>query len=443
MTSGTFCLTVLLTGLSTLSAAQTTAVFGSHEEVIVPFDTLDHDLFFAHFRTTPDFDRVRIVGMGEATHGTHEFFALKCETFKYLVLHHGYTVFGIEASFGGCCFINDVLATGGDVDAAMQHFDFWTWRTQEVRELLVWIRDHNRGRPSKEQVRFCGFDMQDMLAPVQYINSTCMDPSEAALATIVKPVTDVSEVELYRRTNDPEVRYRDTLRTVYAEMEHWLAYRSLELGPDSSGSRFRTLRRCASTFRQALGASSGSFAYRDSCMAVNVAAIQQETGAKMFLWAHNGHINLTYSEGTSALMGEPMGGYLKERYADAYLAIGFMFSGGSFQAVKGPNSLSGAALKYVFARRSLYKGLMECQVPEIERNSLSTAFEHTGHNFLFIDLDRTTDALFSTPQRAYDMGAVYMSPRRSSSSISAKQQFNGLVYVRQTTEARPFHVPRR
>ena len=106
-------------------------------------------------------DGVRVVGLGEATHGTREFFQLKHRLFEYLVTSLGYSVLAMEASESGALAV-DAYVRGGDGDAAsvVAGLGFWTWRTEEVVALVEWMRSYNAGRPDSQQVGFAGIDPQ-------------------------------------------------------------------------------------------------------------------------------------------------------------------------------------------------------------------------------------------------------------------------------------------
>ena len=68
--------------------------------------------------------------MGEATHGTHEFFQLKHRMLEFLVERMGFTVFGIEANWPESLAVNDYVLNGnGDPAKALAGFYFWTWNT--------------------------------------------------------------------------------------------------------------------------------------------------------------------------------------------------------------------------------------------------------------------------------------------------------------------------
>ncbi len=105
------------------------------------------------------FAEATVVGLGETTHGTREFFQMKHRMLEYLVERHGFTVFGIEANRTECRAINDYIQTGnGDPKEALAGIYFWTWNTHEVLDLIEWMRAYNASHPKKLQ--FVGFDAQ-------------------------------------------------------------------------------------------------------------------------------------------------------------------------------------------------------------------------------------------------------------------------------------------
>lgn len=104
----------------------------------------------------------RIVSIGEATHGTREVFRMKHRVFEMLVAKMGFRYFGIEASLPDCTPISEYVLHGeGNPEAVLHGQGFWTWDTEEVLELINWMRAYNAGRPDQEKVHFFGYDMQN------------------------------------------------------------------------------------------------------------------------------------------------------------------------------------------------------------------------------------------------------------------------------------------
>ena len=105
--------------------------------------------------------RARLVALGEATHGTREFFQLKHRMLEFLVSELGFTVFGIEATMPEAFDVNEFVLTGkGDPARALAGMYFWTWDTEEVLEMIRWMRNYNSDPRHEKKVKFYGFDAQ-------------------------------------------------------------------------------------------------------------------------------------------------------------------------------------------------------------------------------------------------------------------------------------------
>src|SRR5215216_3686976 len=101
----------------------------------------------------------RIVSLGEATHGTREFFQLKHRILEFLATEMGFTIFSIEANMPEAYRLNDYVLNGtGDPAELLRGMYFWTWNTEEVLEMIRWMRTFNQS--GRGRVQFTGFDMQ-------------------------------------------------------------------------------------------------------------------------------------------------------------------------------------------------------------------------------------------------------------------------------------------
>ena len=101
----------------------------------------------------------RIVSLGEATHGSREFFQLKHRMLEFLATEKGFTIFSIEANMPEAYRLNDYVLNGkGDPATLIKGMYFWTWSTEEVLDMVQWMREFNKS--GKGRVEFTGFDMQ-------------------------------------------------------------------------------------------------------------------------------------------------------------------------------------------------------------------------------------------------------------------------------------------
>lgn len=124
--------------------SQVSVKIGKNNETVYPVTKPNETNYLNDFLPLDTlFKNKKIVGMGEATHGTKEFFNVKAGMFKFLATHCGYRIFTIEASYGGTLSVNDyVLYKKGNVTDAMKDLEYWTCDTEEVRDLIEWMRTY-------------------------------------------------------------------------------------------------------------------------------------------------------------------------------------------------------------------------------------------------------------------------------------------------------------
>lgn len=214
---------------------------------------------------------VRIVGLGESTHGTREFFLLKHRLLEFLVREMGCRALAMEASESAALAV-DAYVGGAPGDAArlVSRLDFWTWRTQEVLAMVEWMREHNRTVPAAERVRFIGIDPQ-----------RCADSAAAVGAFLEKAVPStaesVRESLALLATSRPGSR-PDSGRGLYEEavelaglLEERRAGLAARTSPEAAAIRHaRILVRCADLITRPLQPNPGEeslFAVRDRYMA--------------------------------------------------------------------------------------------------------------------------------------------------------------------------------
>lgn len=128
----------------------------------------------------------RIVGLGEATHGTREHFQMKHRLVEFLATQMGFTIFSIEASTPESYAVDGYVTGGvGDPAALVAGMGFWTWRTEEVLDMVRWMRAFNEREASAgsgKHIAFTGFDMQNPTQPRAIVHTfvAAHDPGFAA-----------------------------------------------------------------------------------------------------------------------------------------------------------------------------------------------------------------------------------------------------------------------
>jgi erythromycin esterase len=367
----------------------------------------------------------RIVAMGEATHGTREFFQLKHRTLEFLVERMGFTVFGIEANWPESLAVNDYVLNGhGDPAEALAGLYFWTWNTEEVLDMIRWMRRYNQDPSHTKKVKFFGFDMQVTRVAVTNVEIYLqkVDRGQAKVASaILAPLSDAAGEREYRsKSEDFRHKTAEGIMSILARFE------SLKKAyvDSSSFEEWISARQNLEIVRQAeamhSAASTDYFSARDRSMAKNVKWIldNEGPGSKIMLWAHNGHVS-TLPLGA----GEPMGMSLRRIYGREMVVCGFSFDHGSFQAIQ-PG-----------------KGLRKFTVGPAIPGSLDSTLAAIGIPVFAIDLRGapSTGAAgdwLNAPQLMRSIGAVYSEtpPGAFLTSVNL-HSFDVIFFVNRTTAA--------
>lgn len=115
-------------------------------------------------------DEAQIVALGEATHGNKEFQKLRLDVFQALVEKYGVRAFALEGDFGGCEEINRYIhGADGTAAEALSATGFVIYRTEEMENLVEWMRDYNASAAQGDDLRFYGFDMEQCAYSYRYL----------------------------------------------------------------------------------------------------------------------------------------------------------------------------------------------------------------------------------------------------------------------------------
>ncbi|WP_114946178.1 erythromycin esterase family protein [Microvirga calopogonii] len=161
------------------SIHEAVAVVRDHGEALPNLD--DGEAFGAMFDRFSD---AKVVLLGEATHGTSEFYLARAAITKRLIEQHGFTIVAVEADWPDAARIDAYVrhrpVADGD-DTAFQRFPTWMWRNEEVYDFVNWMRDFNKERAEDERVEFRGLDVYSLNTSIRsvldYLDK--VDPEEA------------------------------------------------------------------------------------------------------------------------------------------------------------------------------------------------------------------------------------------------------------------------
>lgn len=403
------------------------------KQSLVPLTTVEAGHGFADLQPLkPLLGDARIVALGEATHGTREFFQLKHRMLEFLATELGFTVFAIEASFGESLALNEYVLTGkGDPAKGLAGLRFWTWDTEEVLALIRWMRAYNADPGHPRKLKFHGVDMQSTAASARALIDFFEKEDPAFHQRLLGPMTPFLDEK-----QGPEVRQVEAgkkLAGLVAEIDARL--RRLPLRKRSEKARALVARhaRVLGQFAALVEARDSSNDIRDRAMAENARWILEHEGpeARMVLWAHNGHVAITDRSGQ-----ESMGQHLREALGSKMYVFGFVFNQGSFQAVHIPSEPDEPG-----------KGVIPHTVPPAEIGWLDGTLARAQVSAFALDLrglpqgSRVAE-FFGQPRYTRNYGAVFskdIQPR----SIRAAAAYDGLLFVDHTQAAVPTPTGRR
>ncbi len=383
------------------------------------------------------FKDVRIVALGEATHGTREFFQFKHRMLEFLVTQMGFTVFAIEASYPDCLPIDDYVMFGkGDADKALAGQGFWTWNTQEVRDLIEWLRRYNSKQPEEKRVHFLGMDMQRYTRAFsiirEYLSKTAPDKLADAEAAMKPLWFDQGQP----RTNEAVTSFRRARKKAGPLLDAfgaWFDQQREKLISRSSATDYAIARQHVRILQQYvfINASSVNARYRrrDTAMAGNVRWMFDFLGpeTRMVLWAHNEHVQF----GRTTAMGS----HLRAAFGRAYYALGFDFNEGAFQS----REMVGMS----------WRRLREFRIGPAPEGSIGWVFDRakqrlSSENFIINLRDAPSQGPVATwlmtSHRSYEIGAGFADdfwPGRNLRPQVLVKTYDGLIFINRTTRARP------
>jgi erythromycin esterase len=276
----------------------------------------------------------RVVGLGEATHGTHEFFLIKHRLFEFLVSEMGFDTLAIEDSFAEAQAINDYVLDGtGDPASALRSMGYWVWNTQEMLDMVRWMREWNADPGHARKVRFFGIDMYKWASSTAAVRAylTQADPAFAAEADalLIRFASDATRSRYNGKRNSEKradaAGFADLLRQFDAHHSAWAGVTGEEAWALARWHA-RVVGQCQSYWSTPNEKVMGNI--RDESMADNVLWLRDFIGpeGRMAVWAHNGHVT-----GQDRSWGmTPMGVYLKGALQGDYVSVGLHFDRGSF-----------------------------------------------------------------------------------------------------------------
>lgn len=374
----------------------------------------------------------RIVSLGEATHGTHEFQTMKHRLVRFLVAEMGFTTFAMEANLPESDRVNDYVQAGvGDLKQLLLGLHFWTWNTEEVRDMVEWMRAHNANPGPAPRVSFRGFDMQYIDAAADNVLTYLRRVDPAAAASAASRYTVLSLPHQKQSPLAPLESAPAGTREVYLADANALhddlgAARSryeVASSPDAFADALRNARVMVQGVDSLMALGRKEYGRRDRYMAENAAWLLDRAGpdAKMILWAHNGHIStVPVATDAKGMPNETMGMWLRAQYGTAMRVVGQTFYAGTCNASEGI--------------------VTEVTVPPPPADSYEAAFHGTGLPRAIVDLRAARPGAEATtwldgPHPTHFIGAGYdeAAPEKYFENMRLARVFDAVIFIQDST----------
>jgi protein-L-isoaspartate(D-aspartate) O-methyltransferase len=302
----------------------------AHAERFGDLDEIDLDRFVARVGDA------RVVLLGEATHGTSQFYELRDRMTRALVHDKGFSVVAVEADWTDAARIDAYVRDRAAPPAAWQafaRFPTWMWRNQETKQLVDWLRGYNERREPQRRVRFAGLDLyglhQSIAEVLSYLDAVDADTARVArerYACLTPWQSDPAAYGLAALSD----RYRSCERDVVAALGDLLKRRMAWARRDDE--RFFDAERNARVVAQAeryyrtmyYGAAE-SWNLRDDHMFETLCALLAHAGegAKAVVWAHNSHVGDARATEMRARGERNVGELCRRRFGASAYAVGF------------------------------------------------------------------------------------------------------------------------
>lgn len=389
-------------------------------------------------------DRVagaRVVLIGEASHGTSEFYTERAALTRTLIAEHGFSFVAVEGDWPPCAELNQFVHGGGPGHqphrvatalAAFERWPRWMWANWEVAAFASWLREHNREFAEGTRASFYGLDVyslhESLEAVVRWLTEHRPDAVDAARRAFAC-------FEPFRSSGD-----EPALPLVPAGCEDEVAELLARIRADGApahdgAARFDAEQNALVTqnaeryYRAALRGGGASWNVRDRHMQETLERLLDVhgTNAKGIVWAHNTHVGDARHTDMGAAGLVNLGQLARERWGRENVAlIGF----GSHRGT-------------VLAGRSWGAEQETMDVPPAPPESWEDLFHHAGRPSALLMSDDVRDRPeFARPRNHRAIGVVYRPERERYGNwvpTSLTERYDAFIYLDETHALHPIY----
>jgi protein-L-isoaspartate(D-aspartate) O-methyltransferase len=287
----------------------------------------------------------RVVLLGEATHGTSEFYRMRARITRELIEQRGFRIVAAEADWpdAACIdhYVRDRAVPAGEWQA-FARFPTWMWRNRDVREFVDWLRGHNLGRKPEERVRFAGLDLYSLYNSIAAVLDW-LERTDPGLARVARERYGC----LTPWQSDPSSYGRAALTGAYKSCETDVVHmlrdllaRTLEHGQGGDEGFFDAVQNARLVadaelyYRIMYYGSSDSWNLRDRHMFQTLLRLLEFHGpqSRAVVWEHNSHVGDASATEMAARGELNIGQLCRQHFRSSCYSIGFGTDHGSVAA---------------------------------------------------------------------------------------------------------------
>ena len=296
----------------------------------------------------------RFTLLGEASHGTHDFYHTRAQITQWLIKEKGYTAVAVEADWPDAHRVNRyVQGRSDDADAvealsSFKRFPTWMWRNTDVVEFIAWLREYNDALPEgSRKVGFYGLDLYSLHASARAVLDFLdkVDPEAAQKAryryACFEHFGEDTQAYGYAARFGLSKSCEDEVVNQLVEMQKRaadLANRDGHLDPDAffiAEQNARLVANAERYYRSMFESQFGSWNLRDQHMVETLDALVNHLGArsaKVALWAHNSHLGDARATQMGASGELNVGQLVRQRHGQEAVLVGFTTHTGTVTA---------------------------------------------------------------------------------------------------------------
>lgn len=383
-------------------------------EYLYPFEKINSEVLKNHVAELAKGNRV--LGLGESSHFTRECYEIKHQIIKTLI-EKGYEGLVLEVDFGQALIWNDYVTKGiGNLDSIIAESGWFTYRTEEFKNIIQDIKNHNENAPQVFQI--FGMEMTainhnvDWL--VNYFSKNVKENQE-----LLKYLRKDRKTIAFQKYDEEE---RQEYWKLFYQVSKFLKNNKEELIENGGAQEYSIALKISEIFRQfAAYISQDEFLLkvelRDQFSARNVVWVLEHLGedSQIILWAHNGHV----TKESVMFNYDVLGHYLSKWFEKEYYAIGFTFNQGTFGAFSDT-------------------GFRKWKIPSVDRKSITKDFQKYSKSFLLFDIrsnlenDNKLNSYLRTKQLIRtDVSESFREGQDKYMEINLSKTYDALIYIYQ------------